>query len=220
MILLIDNYDSFVHNLARYVRRLGSDTQVVRNDAVDAAAVRRMKPCAIILSPGPCAPQQAGCTLDIVRELAGEVPILGICLGHQAIAEAFGGRVVRSPIPVHGRTANIEHAGTRLFTGLPSPLTVCRYHSLCADPATLPTVLKPTAHSPDGVVMAIEHETLPVFGVQFHPESILTEGGYRLLANFASIAGLTLPATLPTLNEERLAVKIEERALPTSPVTF
>jgi anthranilate synthase component 2 len=220
MILLIDNYDSFVHNLARYVRRLGSDTQVVRNDAVDAAAVRRMKPCAIILSPGPCAPQQAGCTLEIVRKLAGEVPILGICLGHQAIAEAFGGRVVRSPVPVHGRTANIEHTGTRLFAGLPSPLTVCRYHSLCADPATLPTVLKPTAHSPDGVVMAIEHETLPVFGVQFHPESILTEGGYRLLANFAAIAGLTLPATLPTLNEERLAVKIEERPLPSSPVTF
>jgi len=220
MILLIDNYDSFVHNLARYVRRLGSDTQVVRNDAVDAAAVRRMKPCAIILSPGPCAPQQAGCTLDIVRELAGEVPILGICLGHQAIAEAFGGKVVRSPVPVHGRTANIEHAGTRLFAGLPSPLTVCRYHSLCADPATLPDVLKPTAHSPDGVVMAIEHESLPVFGVQFHPESILTEGGYRLLANFASIAGLTLPATLPTLNEERLVVKIEERPLPSSPVTF
>lgn len=220
MILLIDNYDSFVHNLARYVRRLGSDTQVVRNDAVDAAAVRRMKPCAIILSPGPCAPQQAGCTLEVVRKLAGEVPILGICLGHQAIAEAFGGTVVRSPVPVHGRTANIEHAGTRLFAGLPSPLTVCRYHSLCADPATLPSVLKPTAHSPDGVVMALEHESLPVFGVQFHPESVLTEGGYRLLANFCSIAGLTLPAALPTLNEERLAVKIEERPLPTSPVTF
>lgn len=220
MILLIDNYDSFVHNLARYVRRLGSDTQVVRNDAVDAAAIRRMKPCAIILSPGPCAPQQAGCTLDVVRELAGEVPILGICLGHQAIAEAFGGRITRSPVPVHGRTANIEHDGSRLFAGLPSPLTVCRYHSLCADATTLPKCLRPTAHSPDGVVMAIEHESLPVFGVQFHPESVLTEGGYRLLANFRAIAGLPLPAALPTLNDERRLVTIEERPLPNRPVTF
>lgn len=220
MILLIDNYDSFVHNLARYVRRLGSDTQVVRNDAVDAAAIRRMKPCAIILSPGPCAPQQAGCTLDVVRELAGEVPILGICLGHQAIAAAFGGRITRSPVPVHGRTANIEHDGSRLFAGLPSPLTVCRYHSLCAEATTLPKCLRATAHSPDGVVMAIEHESLPVFGVQFHPESVLTEGGYRLLANFCSIAGLPPPAALPTLNDERRLVTIEERPLPNRPVTF
>ncbi|MCE9605407.1 MAG: aminodeoxychorismate/anthranilate synthase component II [Planctomycetia bacterium] len=220
MILLIDNYDSFVHNLARYVRRLGSDTQVVRNDAVDVAAIRRLRPCAIILSPGPCTPQQAGCTLEVVRELAGEVPILGICLGHQAIAEVFGGKVVRSPVPVHGRTANITHDGRRLFAGLPSPLTVCRYHSLCAEAATLPKSLRATAHAPDGVVMAVEHESLPVFGVQFHPESVLTEGGYRLLANFCSLAGLPISATLPTLNEERLLVKIEERPLPSSPVTF
>lgn len=220
MILLIDNYDSFVHNLARYVRRLGSDTQTIRNDAIDAAGIRRMKPCAIILSPGPCAPQQAGCTLDVVRELAGEVPILGICLGHQAIAEAFGGRTVRAPVPVHGRTANITHDGRKLFEGLPSPLNVCRYHSLCAEIETLPTCLKATAHSPDGVVMALEHESLPVFGVQFHPESVLTEGGYRLLANFCSMAGLSIPAALPTLNDERLSVKIEERPLPSRPVTF
>jgi len=220
MILLIDNYDSFVHNLARYVRRLGSDTQTVRNDAIDAAGIRRLKPCAIILSPGPCAPQQAGCTLDVVRELAGEVPILGICLGHQAIAEAFGGRTVRAPVPVHGRTAAITHDAGRLFAGLPSPLTVCRYHSLCAEIETVPTCLKATAHSPDGVVMALEHESLPVFGVQFHPESVLTEGGYRLLANFCSLAGLSLPTALPTLNDERLLVKIEERPLPSSPVTF
>jgi len=219
VILLIDNYDSFVHNLARYVRRLGSDTCVVRNDAVDAAEIRRLKPCAIILSPGPCAPAQAGCSLEVVRELYDETPILGICLGHQAIAEAFGGKVVRSPVPVHGRTAEIRHDGTRLFAGLPSPLRVARYHSLCAEVGSLPTCLRSTAMSEDGLVMALEHVERPVFGVQFHPESVLTEGGYRLLANFLTLAGVPPAADLPTLADE-CRPQAEEIGSPNVPITF
>jgi len=219
LILLIDNYDSFVHNLARYVRRLGSDTHVVRNDAVDVAAIRRLKPCAIILSPGPCAPAQAGCALEVVRMLHDEVPILGICLGHQVVAEAFGGKVVRSPAPVHGRTAEIRHDGTRLFAGLPSPLRVARYHSLCAEVGSLPSSLRATAMSDDGVVMALEHIAKPVFGVQFHPESVLTEGGYRLLANFLTLAGLRPPTDLPTLDSERAPPTLDPD-LPNVPITF
>ncbi|MBL9083874.1 MAG: aminodeoxychorismate/anthranilate synthase component II [Planctomycetales bacterium] len=219
MILLIDNYDSFVHNLARYVRRLGTDTRVVRNDAATVDEIRAMKPCAIILSPGPCAPRQAGCSLDVVRRLGEEVPILGICLGHQALAEGLGGRIVRSPMPVHGRTATIRHDGSRLFDGLPSPLRVARYHSLCAEPAKLPESLRVTATTDDGVVMAVEHRTLPLFGVQFHPESVLTEGGYRLLANFLTIAGLVPPAHLPTLDDERRPA-IDEPEQPSVPITF
>lgn len=220
MILLIDNYDSFVHNLARYVRRLGTESQVVRNDAIDVAAIRKLRPCAIILSPGPCGPQQAGCSLDVVRSLHAEIPLLGICLGHQAIAEGLGGRVVRSAEPVHGRTSRIRHDGTRLFEGLPSPLTVCRYHSLCAEEPALPEVLRVTARTDDGTVMAIEHRAAPTFGVQFHPESILTEGGFQILANFFRAAGLKPREPLPSLDDERVAADRNEKPLPTMPVTF
>jgi anthranilate synthase component 2/para-aminobenzoate synthetase component 2 len=220
MILLIDNYDSFVHNLARYVRRLGTDSQVVRNDAIDVAAVRKLKPCAIILSPGPCGPAQAGCSLDVVRALNGEVPLLGICLGHQAIAEGLGGRVVRAAEPVHGRTSRIRHDGTGLFAGLPSPLTVCRYHSLCAETMTLPDTLQVTARADDGTIMAIQHATAPTFGVQFHPESILTEGGFPMLANFFRAAGLKPVEPLPSLDDELSAKLQVEKPLPTAPVTF
>ena len=219
MILLLDNYDSFVHNLARYVRRLGLETRVIRNDALSVAEIRALNPCAIILSPGPCAPRQAGCSLDVVRGLAEEVPMLGICLGHQVIAEAFGGQTVRSPAPVHGRTANLVHDGRGLFTDLPSPLRVARYHSLCADAARLPACLRATASTDDGVVMAIEHRTRPIFGVQFHPESVLTEGGYRLLANFLTLAGLPAPTGLPTLDDER-APPAAEQSQPNVPITF
>lgn len=219
MILLLDNYDSFVHNLARYVRRLGLETRVIRNDALSVAEIRSLKPCAIIISPGPCAPQQAGCSLDVVRGLAEEVPMLGICLGHQVIAEAFGGRTVRSPAPVHGRTAELVHDRSKLFADLPSPLRVARYHSLCAEPATLPACLRATASTDVGVVMALEHRTLPIFGVQFHPESVLTEGGYRLLANFLTLAGLPAPVGLPTLDDER-APPSPEQSLPDVPITF
>jgi anthranilate synthase/aminodeoxychorismate synthase-like glutamine amidotransferase len=189
MILLIDNYDSFVHNLARYVTRLGGEAHVVRNDAIDARGIRDLKPCAIIISPGPCAPRQAGCSLDVVRQLNGEVPMLGICLGHQAIAEALGAEIVRSPEPVHGRSSPIEHDGSTLFAGLPSPLTVGRYHSLAVRESTLPGELRVTARSGDGVIMAFEHVARPVYGVQFHPESVLTEGGFGILANFLQAAG-------------------------------
>ena len=219
MILLIDNYDSFVHNLARYVTRLGCDAHVVRNDAIDAAGVRKLNPCAVILSPGPCAPQQAGCSLDVVRQLHGEVPMLGICLGHQAIAEALGARIVRSPEPVHGRSCPIEHDQSKLFKGLPSPLTVGRYHSLCVDESTLPPSLRVTARSDDGVIMAFEHADRPLYGVQFHPESVLTEGGFTILANFLRAAGQTVSTTLPTLDDERTPPRAE-RPLPTGPVTF
>ncbi len=220
MILLIDNYDSFVHNLARYVRRLGADAEVVRNDAIDVAGVRQLRPCAIILSPGPCGPQQAGCSLDVVRALHGEVPILGICLGHQVIAEALGGRVVRGAEPVHGRTSRVRHDGTELFDGLPSPLTVCRYHSLCAEEVALPEVLRVTARSEDGTVMAIEHRSRPTFGVQFHPESILTDGGFRILANFFRAAGLKPVEPLPGLDDELTAKPEHDKPLPSTPVTF
>ena len=221
MLLLIDNYDSFVHNLARYFERLGQETRIVRNDAVDVAAVRRLRPEAIVLSPGPCTPREAGASLEIVRELYTEIPILGVCLGHQVIAEASGGSVVRAPVPVHGQASRIRHDGSGLFAGVPSPLKVGRYHSLVVAPDSLPIELRPTAWTDDGVLMAFEHTRLPVFGVQFHPESILTERGYDLLANFLELAGLAQrgrpsamemielcqPAALPVM-------------LPDRPVTF
>ena len=184
MILLIDNYDSFVHNLARYFRLEGRETHVVRNDAIDVATVRELEPEAVILSPGPGTPADAGCSLEIVRQLAGEVPIFGVCLGHQVIVEALGGRIVRAPEPLHGRTSSIEHTERGLFTGLPNPLTVCRYHSLVAERESLPAELELTAWTEEGTPMAIAHQELPLYGVQFHPEAILTEAGDTLIANF------------------------------------
>ena len=197
MILLIDNYDSFVYNLARYFERLGQATGVVRNTAIDAAGVRRLRPAAIVLSPGPCTPERAGCSLELVRALAAELPMLGVCLGHQTIAEAFGGRVVRAKEPVHGRTLRMRHNGRGLFAGLPDPIMAGRYHSLVVDEASLPDCLEITARTEDGTVMAIQHRQLPVVGLQFHPESILTDGGYPLLATFLRRAGLPTPDEVP-----------------------
>ncbi len=188
MILLIDNYDSFVHNLARYFERLGHRTEVVRNTAIDADDVRRRSPDALILSPGPCAPRQAGCSLHVVRALHSDVPILGVCLGHQIIAEAFGGRVVRADAPVHGRSTSVVHDGQGVFAGLPSEFAAGRYHSLVVEEASLPECLEVSARAPDGAVMAVRHRTLPIVGLQFHPESILTEHGETLLANFLQLA--------------------------------
>jgi anthranilate synthase/aminodeoxychorismate synthase-like glutamine amidotransferase len=179
MILLIDNYDSFAHNLARYFQRLGQVVRVVRNDAIDAAEVRDLRPAAIVLSPGPCTPREAGASLDIVRKLHRETPMLGVCLGHQVIAEALGGRIERAPAPCHGRTSSITHNATGLFHEIPSPAKVARYHSLVVEPASLPSELRATAWTEDGVLMAFEHRHRPVYGVQFHPESILTEHGIR-----------------------------------------
>lgn len=187
MILVLDNYDSFVHNLARHVRLAGCETRVVRSDAIDAAGVEALGPEAVVLSPGPGSPADAGCCVEVVRRLHAAMPLLGVCLGHQAIVEALGGRVVRSREPMHGRTSSIRHGGTGVFAGAPNPMTVCRYHSLIAESESLPEELAATAWTDDGVVMAVEHRTRPVFGVQFHPEAILTESGQRLIDNFCRL---------------------------------
>jgi anthranilate synthase/aminodeoxychorismate synthase-like glutamine amidotransferase len=201
-VLVIDNYDSFVFNLARYFERLGQRTRVVRNTAIDAAGVRALAPDALVLSPGPCAPEQAGCSLDLVRELCGELPILGVCLGHQTIAQALGGRIVRAAEPVHGRTSPVFHHGGGVFAGLPNPIVATRYHSLVVDEESLPPALEITARTQDGTIMAIQHRERPTVGLQFHPESILTEHGYRILAAFLAVAGLPVPRELPTMAGE------------------
>jgi anthranilate synthase/aminodeoxychorismate synthase-like glutamine amidotransferase len=218
MILLLDNYDSFVYNLARYFERLGQATLVVRNDMIDADRVRELKPQAVVLSPGPCAPEQAGASLDVARALHEEIPMLGVCLGHQAIAAALGGRVLRSPAPIHGSASEVFHDGRGIFAQLPSPLKAGRYHSLVVDPTTLPEALEVTARTADGLVMAFAHRRYPVVGVQFHPESILTEHGYAMLAQFLQMAGLDVPGRAPTIADERLTAV--SRPLPKSPVTF
>ncbi len=221
MILLIDNYDSFVFNLARYFERLGVETVVVRNDAVDAAGVRQLRPAAVVLSPGPCTPDEAGNSLAIVRELHAEVPMLGVCLGHQTIAAALGGQVVRAATPMHGRASLISHHGTGLFNGVPSPFTVGRYHSLVAPETELPAELRVTAWTEEGTVMALEHERHPVYGVQFHPESILTEHGYAILANFLKAAGQARGPCSNALPEGELATPPQDvERLPDRPVTF
>ena len=184
MILLIDNYDSFVHNLARYFQLLGEETVVVRNDAIDATAARAMAPEAIVLSPGPCTPRQAGCSIDLVRQLHESIPMLGVCLGHQAIGAALGAQVIRAPRPVHGQASLINHDGAGLFAQVANPLQVGRYHSLVVDADSLPAELVTTATTDDGLVMAMRHATLPVVGLQFHPESVLTDAGQKLLSNF------------------------------------
>jgi len=187
MILLIDNYDSFVHNLGRYVENLGHDIKIVRNNKITLEEISFLKPEAILLSPGPNAPEQAGICVDLIRELGKSIPILGVCLGHQCIAEACDSFVVRSHKPVHGKSTVIHHIGTKLFSGVPSPFEAGLYHSLMVEiDETGP--LKITATSEDNVVMAIEHETNPVYGVQFHPESILTEHGGTIIENFLGLA--------------------------------
>jgi len=181
MILLIDNYDSFVYNLARYVRELGGEPVVLRNDAVSVDGVAALGPSHIIISPGPCSPAEAGISTEVVRRLGASLPILGVCLGHQCIGAAYGAAIVRARRPMHGKTSRIYHDGTSVFTGLPSPLLATRYHSLVIDPPTLPPELRVTAHAEDGEIMAVAHTSHPVVGVQFHPESVLTEYGYRML---------------------------------------
>ncbi len=190
MILLIDNYDSFVFNLARYFRELDCEVAVVRNDATSIETITAMQPEAIVLSPGPCTPHEAGICLEVVQRLGPTVPILGVCLGHQTIAAALGGEVVRAPEPIHGRASLVEHNGEHLFAGLPNPLTATRYHSLIVPEATLPTCLRVTARTTDGLIMGLEHVDWPTFGLQFHPESVLTSGGHRLLENFLETVGL------------------------------
>jgi len=197
MILLIDNYDSFVHNLARYFERLGQETRVVRNDAIDTAQIRKLEPAAVVLSPGPRRPENAGRSLEIVRELGVDAPLLGVCLGHQIIAAAWGAQIARAAAPMHGRTSSIEHNELDIFRSVPRPLTVCRYHSLIVQRETLPAEFIVSAETAEGEIMAIQHRTAPLYGLQFHPEAILTDSGYLLLANFLQQAGVAIPAELP-----------------------
>ena len=226
MILLIDNYDSFAHNLARYLRRLGQEVVVERNDSIDAATVTRMRPAAIVVSPGPCTPNEAGSSLAIVRACHESIPILGVCLGHQTIAAALGGTIVRAREPMHGRTSRIEHDQAGVFAGLSSPIEVCRYHSLVVEEASLPEVLTITARSEAGEVMAIRHRALPVVGLQFHPESILSDAGYSLLANFLKEAGISVGDGKQQKAESLADAEYqpqqphETKALPQRPVTF
>lgn len=182
MILVIDNYDSFVENLARYVRELGQQTKVVRNDAITLTEIEQLQPSHIILSPGPCTPSEAGICLELIHYFAGKIPILGVCLGHQAIGQAFGAQVTHALKPMHGKVSVIHHQQQGIFANLPHPLTVARYHSLIVQ--ALPACLKITATSSEGEVMALQHCEYPIYGVQFHPESFLTESGYELITNF------------------------------------
>ena len=189
MLLVIDNYDSFTYNLVQYLGELGAEVVVHRNDAISVEEIRTLGPSAMILSPGPCAPAQAGITVDAIRELGAHLPTLGVCLGHQAIGEAYGGQVVRAARAVHGKTSRIDHDGRDLFAGLPTPLEVGRYHSLVVERSTLPSTLKVVATSaedPDEI-HALRHVTHPVWGVQFHPESVLTPNGKQLLRNFLNL---------------------------------
>jgi anthranilate synthase component 2 len=190
MILVIDNYDSFTYNLVHYLNELGAETVVHRNDALTVQEALGLHPEAVLLSPGPCAPDQAGICLPLLRGAPEDLAILGVCLGHQAIGQAYGGDVVRAKSIMHGKTSQIHHADKGLFKGLPNPFTATRYHSLAVDRATLPDDLEVTAWTEDGEIMGFQHRTRPVFGVQFHPESIATEGGHQLLENFLDLAGV------------------------------
>jgi len=188
MILLIDNYDSFTFNLVHFLGDLGARCEIVRNDAISVGEAIDRAPEAIVLSPGPCTPNEAGICLDLIRAAAGRIPVLGVCLGHQAIGQAFGGEVIRAPLPVHGKVSRISHQGSDIFAGLPSPFSATRYHSLVVDRATLPEALQATAFTDDGLIMGLRHRSYKLFGVQFHPESIASECGHELLANFLRIA--------------------------------
>jgi anthranilate synthase component II len=184
MILMIDNYDSFTWNLVQYLRELGAEIRVVRNDEIGTADIAAMRPQAIVISPGPCTPGEAGISVSAIRDFAGKIPIFGVCLGHQAIGQAFGGEVGHAARVVHGKTSTIRHSGLGVFRGLPSPFVATRYHSLAILRATLPACLEVTAESEDGEIMGVRHRGFAVEGVQFHPESFLTEHGHALLKNF------------------------------------
>jgi anthranilate synthase component II len=188
MLLLIDNYDSFTYNLFHYLSEVGADVMVQRNDALLAQAAMDLKPAGIILSPGPCSPNEAGICLDVIAlATKNATPLLGVCLGHQAIGQAFGGNVIRAPQPVHGKTDDITHNGTGLFKGIASPFKATRYHSLIVEKSSFPSELSITATNGEGLIMALQHKTLPIYGVQFHPESIVSEHGHAMLKNFVEL---------------------------------
>jgi len=188
MFLLIDNYDSFTYNLVHYFGELGADIEVRRNDVLSADEAMAMNPDGIILSPGPCDPDQAGICLELIEKATGKLPIFGVCLGHQSIGQAFGAKIVRAPEPMHGKISPITHTNTSVFAGIPSPLDVTRYHSLTIDPSSVPDCLEITSQSEDGVIMGVSHKEYPIHGVQFHPESIASEHGHKLLENFLNLA--------------------------------
>ena len=184
MLLMIDNYDSFTYNLVQYLGELGQDVRVYRNDEIDLATVAELKPRHIVISPGPCTPLEAGISVPLIQQFAGQIPILGVCLGHQSIGQAFGGKIVHAKQLMHGKTSPIYHADTGVFRGLPNPFTATRYHSLVIERESCPECLEITAWTEDQEIMGVRHKTLPIEGVQFHPESILTEHGHDLLRNF------------------------------------
>jgi anthranilate synthase component II len=184
MLLMIDNYDSFTYNLVQYFGELGAEVRVFRNDAITLAEAERLSPSHIVVSPGPCTPKEAGISVALIEKFAGRVPILGVCLGHQSIGQAFGGRIVHAKTLMHGKVSSITHRGAGVFAGLPSPFRATRYHSLAIERASLPSCLEVTAESEDGEIMGVRHREFAIEGVQFHPESILTEHGHRLLGNF------------------------------------
>jgi anthranilate synthase component 2 len=189
MLILIDNYDSFTYNLVHYLGELGAESVVIRNDKISAEDVMAQKPQAIVLSPGPCTPNEAGVCLDLIKKAGATIPLLGVCLGHQAIGQCYGGKVIRAPQPMHGKLSTITHTNKGIFKGLPPKFEITRYHSLIVERATLPDCLEITAETADGIIMGLQHKTHPVHGVQFHPESIASEQGHALLANFLALAG-------------------------------
>ncbi|HEY5682455.1 MAG TPA: aminodeoxychorismate/anthranilate synthase component II [Sulfuricaulis sp.] len=184
MLLMIDNYDSFTYNLVQYLGELGEDVRVARNDQITVADIEKLGPDYIVISPGPCTPNEAGISVETIQKLGGKFPILGVCLGHQSIGQAYGGKIVRAKQLMHGKTSMIRHENKGVFAGLPNPFEATRYHSLVIDPSTVPDVLEVTARTDDGEIMGVRHKTLPVEGVQFHPESILTQHGHDMLNNF------------------------------------
>lgn len=220
MILLIDNYDSFVHNLGRYFQRLGQDICVIRNDQITVNEIRKLNPQAIVISPGPCTPDTAGICLDVIRELDSEYPILGVCLGHQVIGQAYGGSVVLANEPIHGRSSQIEHDGEGLFDGMQEPFQACRYHSLVVSGEDLPESLQKTAWLADGTVMGLKHTHYPIVGIQFHPESVLTNDGFRILAQFLKLAGIEVEVEIPLVSEECVGGESRSFETPDRPVTF
>jgi anthranilate synthase component 2 len=192
MFILIDNYDSFTYNLFHYLGELGARLEVHRNDKITVDEVLAKHPQGIILSPGPCTPDTAGICLDLIKRTAGKVPIFGVCLGHQAIGQVFGGKVIRAPKPMHGKLSKVRHSGKGVFRDVPNDFDATRYHSLTVEPETFPSELEITAQSEDGVIQGLQHKTLPIFGVQFHPESIASEHGHKILANFLQDCGTNL----------------------------
>lgn len=190
MLVLLDNYDSFTFNLAQYIMMCGAEVEVFRNDRITLEEIEEMRPSGVVISPGPCTPNEAGISLDAARRFAGRIPLLGVCLGHQTVGQAFGARVVRAPDCMHGKVSVVEHDGSSaLFSGIPSRFRATRYHSLIVERETLPDSIRVTAQTDDGLIMALEHREYPVFGVQFHPEAILTEHGLEVIRNFLAIAG-------------------------------